>query len=229
MNKSESIENLAKALVEVQKTELFALTDKDNPFFKSKYADLSSVWTAARHPLTANGLAVIQTMDIADNGVIIETTLIHTSGEYVSGRLLIAPEKKTPQGVGSAITYGRRYGLSAIIGISPEDDDAENAMNRKSQNKAQNKKETGESNKEISRAQWKYIKDTGAKKDLTEAEVIELVKWVTEQNSLTPRHWKLSKLLLPLENFEAQLEKFLEAKSNESPIDEPPDFNNVPY
>ena len=79
MIKSESIENLAKALVEVQKTELFALTDKDNPFFKSRYADLSSVWTAARKPLTDNGLSIIQTMDIADTGVVIETTLLHVA------------------------------------------------------------------------------------------------------------------------------------------------------
>jgi len=131
MEKSESIANLAKALVEVQKTDLFALTDKDNPFFKKKYADLSSVWIAARKPLTENGLSVVQTMDIHADGVIIETTLLHVSGEYMTGKLLIQPEKNTPQGIGSAITYGRRYALAAIVGIAPEDDDGEGAMNRK--------------------------------------------------------------------------------------------------
>lgn len=131
MEKSENITNLASALVEVQKTDLFALTDKNNPFFNSKYADLSSVWSAARKPLTENNLSIVQTTDVSDNGVVIETMLMHTSGEYITGRLLIRPEKSTPQGVGSAITYGRRYALAAIIGISPEDDDGEAAMDRK--------------------------------------------------------------------------------------------------
>ena len=132
MNKSDSIKNLAGALCETQKTELFALTSKKNPFFKSKYADLSSVWDAIRLPLTSNGLAITQTFanDNTD-GVTIETTLMHISGEYISGSLHIKPEKNTPQGAGSAITYGRRYALMAIIGISPEDDDGERAMARK--------------------------------------------------------------------------------------------------
>lgn len=140
MEKSESILNLVKALVEVQKTNLFALTDKDNPYFNSKYADLSSVWAVIRKPLTDNNLCVIQTPEVSDNGVIIETILIHTSGEYISNKLLIKLEKNTPQGVGSAITYGRRYALVSIIGISPEDDDGENAMDReKRQDKKPNK------------------------------------------------------------------------------------------
>lgn len=136
MNKSDSIANIAVALCEVQKTELFALTSKKNPFFKSKYADISSVWDAIREPLTSNGLAITQTF-ANDNmdGVTIETTLIHISGEYISGSLYIKPEKNTPQGAGSAITYGRRYALMAIVGISPEDDDGERAMARKRKDK----------------------------------------------------------------------------------------------
>ena len=141
MNKSESIVKLAGALCEVQKTELFALTSKKNPFFKSKYADLSSVWDAIRLPLTSNGLAITQTMS-SDNidGVTIETTLMHVSGEYISGSLHIKPEKNTPQGLGSAITYGRRYALMAIVGISPEDDDGERAMSRKRNNQGETPK-----------------------------------------------------------------------------------------
>ena len=136
MIKSEVTNNIAKALCEVQKTALFALTDKENPFFQSKYADLSSVWEVARKPLTDNGLSVVQTMDISDGGVIVETTLLHISGEYITGRLFIKPEKNTPQGIGSAITYARRYSFSAMIGISTEDDDGERAMGReKNKNK----------------------------------------------------------------------------------------------
>ena len=124
MEQSNSIENLAKAMVEVQKTDLFALKGSNNPFFNSKYADLSSVWCAARKPLTENGLCVIQTNRASGNGcIIVVTTLMHESGEWIRGELELTPDKNTPQGAGSAVTYGRRYGLQSIVGICPEDDD----------------------------------------------------------------------------------------------------------
>ncbi|KKN76466.1 hypothetical protein LCGC14_0369750 [marine sediment metagenome] len=132
MKKSDTIGELAQALVQVQKVLEGAKKDSTNPFFKSKYADLSSVWDACRKPLAENNLAVIQTMDTYEGaGFIIETTLAHISGEWISGRLSITPVKDDPQGIGSAITYGRRYTLAAIVGVCPEDDDAESAMDRK--------------------------------------------------------------------------------------------------
>jgi hypothetical protein len=128
---SEKIELLATALSKVQQEELFALTDKKNPFFKSKYADLSSVWSVARKPLTENGLSVVQTMDVGGNGdPVIVTTLFHNSGQWIKGRLEMPAPKKDPQSFGAAITYGRRYSLAAILGVCPEDDDAESAMRR---------------------------------------------------------------------------------------------------
>ncbi len=146
MEQSASIENLAKAMIQVQKTDLFAIKDSNNPFFKSKYADLSSVWTAARQPLTENGLCVVQTNKPSGNGaIIIVTTLMHESGEWVRGELEITPDKNTPQGAGSAVTYGRRYGLQAIVGICPEDDDgnkAEGLTGNKPAKKAQAKPAT---------------------------------------------------------------------------------------
>jgi hypothetical protein len=136
MEHSEQIELLATALNKVQQTELFALTDKENPFFKSKYADLSSVWSVARKPLTENGLSVSQTMDKGSNGdPVIITTLFHNSGQWLRGRLEIPAPKKDPQSFGAAITYGRRYSLAAILGICPEDDDAESAMKRNNNSK----------------------------------------------------------------------------------------------
>ena len=130
MEQSEQINELAAAVCEMQKCDLFALKDSTNPFFKSKYADLSSCWQSVRKPLTDNGLAVVQTMDTSDNGhTVIVTTLIHKSGQWMRGRLPIKPVKEDPQGVGSAITYGRRYSLAAIVGLCPEDDDAERSVN----------------------------------------------------------------------------------------------------
>lgn len=144
---SDSIENLAKAICEMQKTELLALTDSLNPFFNSKYANLSSNWDAARKPLTANGLAITQHTEPYPNGVVVVTTLMHKSGEWIRGRLAweVVPDKhgnRTPQALLSLITYLRRAGVSAIVGTCPDDDDGESLMNREKPEKAKGKKKT---------------------------------------------------------------------------------------
>ena len=146
MNKSETIGKLAEALSKAQGMMKGAIKDSENPFFKSVYADLASVWDACREPLSKNGLSVTQTTRIADNGEpVIITTLLHSSGEWMSGELLVKPVKADPQSVGSAITYGRRYALSAIVGIAPEDDDGEKAQGRQhtEQHKEPEKKADG--------------------------------------------------------------------------------------
>ena len=132
MNKSESIVQLARALTLAQKDMGKASMDSANPFFKSKYADLTSVWEACRKPLTDNGLSIVQTLGIAgvSESQVLETILLHNSGEWISGILKLNPVKNDPQGMGSAITYARRYSLAAMVGICPEDDDGEGAMKR---------------------------------------------------------------------------------------------------
>lgn len=128
MNKSDTIGKLSKALTAVQSQITPALKDSDNPFFKSKYADLNSVWDTARKLLAANGLAVIQGNTVGEMGtIIVETVLSHESGEWIQSSLSLPLAKHDPQGVGSAITYGRRYGLSAIVGIVADVDDDANA------------------------------------------------------------------------------------------------------
>jgi len=137
MEKSESIVELAKALVATQATLTAAKKRSDNPFFHSSYADLATIWEVCRKPLSSNGLAVIQTTDIVNDQIILETTLLHISGQWISGKLAIKPVKPDPQGIGSAITYARRYALAAMIGITAEDedDDAEKAMGRETETK----------------------------------------------------------------------------------------------
>jgi len=134
MEKSESIKELAVALNKAQATLQVAKKGSENPFFHSKYADLLSVWDACREALVSNGLSVVQIADIsfnADGKAVLETILMHTSGEWIKGRLPLLPVKPDPQAQGSAITYARRYSLSAIIGLcTEEDDDAEGAMER---------------------------------------------------------------------------------------------------
>ena len=132
MEKSDTIGELAKALAAVQGKLAGAKKDSENPFFKSKYADLSSVWDSCRKLLADNGLAVVQTCSAGYGREVIrvDTILVHTSGEWISGQLDITPSKNDPQGIGSALTYARRYGLSAIVGVCQEDDDAESSMSR---------------------------------------------------------------------------------------------------
>lgn len=128
MVKSESIANLAKSLATVQASLTPAKKDSTNPFFNSKYADLSSVWESCRELLAKNGLSVIQGNRVgANNTVIVETILAHESGEWIQSELSMPLAKNDPQGVGSAITYGRRYGLAAMIGIVADVDDDGNA------------------------------------------------------------------------------------------------------
>lgn len=133
MNKSESIAALAEALAKAQGMMKGALKDVTNPYFKSKYADLSSVWEACREALSSNGLAVVQTNE-TDDAVVIETVLLHSSGEWIAGRLRMIPKEPTPQGVGSCITYARRYALAAMVGVAPEDDDG-NEASKEAKNK----------------------------------------------------------------------------------------------
>jgi len=129
--KSDSIAKLADALSKAQGEMMHAHKDKENPYFKSSYADLASCWDACRGPLSKNGLSVTQPIQGTPEGLLLLTILMHTSGEWVMSQLPIPMnEKTTPQALGSAITYMRRYALSAIVGIAPAEDDGEGAMGR---------------------------------------------------------------------------------------------------
>lgn len=124
MQKSESIAKLSKALATVQANLKPAVKDATNPHFKSKYADLSSIWDSCREPLSKNGLSVVQGNSVGlDGTIIVETILLHESGEWIQSELALPLSKQDPQGVGSAMTYGRRYGLAAIVGIVADVDD----------------------------------------------------------------------------------------------------------
>lgn len=127
---SPTLGKLADALAKAQGAILGAKKDASNPFFHSKYADLAAVWEACRAPLSANGLAVIQLPGRNGAGLYVDTILTHAEGEWISSRLYMTPVQDSPQGIGSAITYARRYGLQAIVGIAPEDDDGNAASGK---------------------------------------------------------------------------------------------------
>lgn len=130
MQHSDTIGAIALALAKAQGAIKGALKDSTNPHFKSSYADLASVWAACRDPLSANELSVVQTPgECAAGQVALTTLLMHSSGEWISDTLTIPLTKVDAQGYGSATTYARRYALASFVGVAPDDDDGQAAVN----------------------------------------------------------------------------------------------------
>ena len=135
---SETIGALAAALAKAQGAIKPAPMDRDNPFFKSKYATLTSLWESARAALSANGLSVVQTTDFSESGdLVLISTLMHSSGEWVGSAYPVRAKDSTPQALGSALTYARRYAFGALVGLTSDDDDDGNATSNGAMNGAQ--------------------------------------------------------------------------------------------
>lgn len=120
---SATLAEIAKALCKAQGEMRNAPKDTVNPFFKSHYADLAACWDMLRPVLSKNGLCVTQITKAQPEGTILITLLLHSSGEWIRGTYPINPKDASPQSLGSAITYAKRYALQAITGLSSEDDD----------------------------------------------------------------------------------------------------------
>ena len=132
MPQSDSIKELATALSKVQGELTYAKKDSANPFFKSRYADLESVWDACRDLLAKNGLSVIQMPgNYFEGRMWLVTKLCHTSGEWIEQEMSVPVPKADPQGAGSALTYMRRYALAAFVGVVQADDDGNAASPQK--------------------------------------------------------------------------------------------------
>ena len=123
------MKELFTALAAAQAEMDSASKDSANPFFKSKYADLASVMGAVKPALAKHGLAFIQISHIAEAAAIIETVIVHASGEQFScGMVSVPVSKHDAHGYGSAMTYARRQSLKAAFGVSEEDDDGNAAV-----------------------------------------------------------------------------------------------------
>ena len=134
MIQSESIANLTLALSIVQGKMSHAKKDSANPFFKSKYADLESVWDSCRSLLADNGLAILQFPGLyseLDKSMSLTTVIGHKSGEWISQEMSVPVTKADAQGAGSALTYMRRYALAAVVGVVQADDDGNAASSPK--------------------------------------------------------------------------------------------------
>lgn len=123
--KSECVNELASALSKAQGEMKPAVFDKVNPHFKSKYASLASCWDAVRVPIAKNGLSVAQTLRFEETILVLTTTLLHASGQFIYSEMPVMGS--TPQQLGSSLTYVRRYSLCAILGIVSDEDDDGNA------------------------------------------------------------------------------------------------------
>lgn len=136
MNKSESTTALFGALASAQGEMENASKNSENQHFRSKYADLAEVLNTVRPVLSRHGLSVTQFPSYGDGIVHVETIIAHKSGEWMSEKCSAPAQKQDPQGVGSAISYLRRYSLAAVCGIAQEDDDA-NAASKAQKQSAQ--------------------------------------------------------------------------------------------
>jgi hypothetical protein len=154
MKTSETIDKLAEALASAQGEIQGAHKDKDNPYYNSKYADLASVWDACRAPLSANGLAVVQTfsteileymgedkdgkeVSLSYAKVTLISRLVHSSGQFIDMDVTSESRDAGPQAIGSVVTFLRRYSLQALVGVAPEDDDGNAAVKQPEGNQAQ--------------------------------------------------------------------------------------------
>ena len=137
MTRSESVGSLAAALAKAQGQIANAAKDSKNPHFNSRYADLASIVDACRKPLADHEIAVVQSSSADANLVRMTTMLVHASGEWIeSDPLQVQARDAAPQAIGSCLTYLRRYQLAAMVGIAPDDDDAEAAEGRPLEQKA---------------------------------------------------------------------------------------------
>ena len=132
MKTSDTLAALAPAIIKARAAIKTVGKDATNPHFKNRYASLEAISEAVTPALTANGLVALHSATLYDGGALTVTTrLLHTSGEWVEGGVTLPLGKLDPQGAGSAVSYGRRYGLAAVLGIVTDEDDDGNAASAK--------------------------------------------------------------------------------------------------
>ncbi len=184
MRTSESIKNISKAMAQFQAEVKNPANTANNPFFKSKYAPLNDVLNLVRPILTKHGLSVLQSPSGDGEHIAVTTLITHESGEWIeSDPLTLKADKATAQGAGSAVTYARRYALSAMLGISSEDDDDGNYA---SGTDKQNGKETSHTNatkQKATKAQLNKIFAEANKHNLSSDVMKELIADRYKKNS----------------------------------------------
>jgi hypothetical protein len=162
------MKGIATALAKAQTNMGKALKQANNPHFRSKYADLGNVMDACLPALNEAGIALIQPTGEDEHGRYVETILIHgESGEQLTCRVPLIVSKNDMQGYGSAVTYARRYGLMAMAGIAPEDDDG-NAAAKAPPKQEQRQQKPQETDAEAIQKATEYLAEADSLDDLKE-------------------------------------------------------------
>ena len=184
MEQSQSVVEIAKALNNFQRDVQNVKKDGNNPFFRSSYATLQNTWDTIRPILGKHRLSVVQ-LPLGENEM--TTALFHTSGEWIKATAKMAPKDTTPQSQGSAITYMRRYAITALLGIATEDDDGNAASgNRTAQKPKTILQETKSKNIEAQRDRiYALLTNLGlVGADSTPEEIGKIIKVKTDLVSL---------------------------------------------
>ena len=166
MLKSESIAALAKAIALSQLHVENAMKSSTNPHFKSKYADLAEILNTVRPVFSANGIAIVQAPTFESGVASVETMLCHESGEFISSVCSSPVSKQDAQGIGSAITYLRRYSLAAMCGIAQEDDDGQHAVQEPQTQRQAPSRKLSNAEREMGVADMKGAPDEAALKQV---------------------------------------------------------------
>ena len=162
------MKGIATALAKAQANMGKALKQANNPHFRSKYADLGNVMDACLPALNEAGIALIQPTGEDEHGRYVETILIHgESGESLTCRVPLIVSKNDMQGYGSAVTYARRYGLMAMAGIAPEDDDG-HAASKAPPKQEQRQQKPQETDAEAIERAKEYLSEADSLDDLKE-------------------------------------------------------------
>ncbi len=225
MKKSESIKNLAAALSKFQSEVKNPTNSAKNPFLDSKYAPLNEILNDVRPILAKHGLSIIQSTGSDGENITITTVLLHSSGEWIETEPLILQSDKqkgrsTAQAAGSAITYGRRYSLSAVLGISSEDDTDGNSSDKdkntdSKNNKSSSNRQNGKNDKNNDnnrKAFFAKLKEWTESNGLDAAKVKEKAREALRESykidscsKLTPADWK--KIVQNFDRFTRTLEE----------------------
>lgn len=173
MKTSETINELAAALAKAQGAMKNATLNKTNPHFRSKYADLAGIRDTVTPALAAHGIAVAQTIGMVDGQLSVTTRLMHLSGQWLESSFPIIADVNKPQAIGSAITYGRRYTLSAICNIAADEDDDGNEAQEQGAKPAEVRAMAGTegARKSVARADY-----DGLVRELRSAQTVESLK-----------------------------------------------------
>jgi len=175
MKKSETLTEFSKAFAQTQQEMKQPLKDANNPFFKSKYVPLENVVEAITESASKNGLSFTQFPSSDEDGnVTVGTLVMHSSGEWIEyDPIKMKPVKNDPQSIGSAITYAKRYALSAIFGITSDQDDDGNEA---TQTKKQQSKKTNDPVISVEKANY-YLKEIATISAEKGKEDGSIVKW----------------------------------------------------